>query len=486
MSERSVRAVTVLALLLACAVPLVAQDTPSVSDDRAAAVVQHSLEKLLAQLPKKTDVGLLVVDADSGAIWFARQPHRPLKPASVMKLFVTAAALQRFGPDFAYQTRLYTQNGELLVLGGGDPGLGDERIARRHHRPLHGEFDDWVRLLKQRGLSTLQTIALDDTIFDRQHRHPDWPEDQAQTWYQAPVGGLSFNDNCLDAGFTIAAGQVILDLRPELPADFLRNRLVVSTKHRPTATRALGQDVFEFRGPVTHDDRFKPISAARPTVFFGHALRQALAQRGVTLSGHVVRREITSSELADAQLLDVRTTPLCDVLWRCNTFSQNLFAECLLKSLAAYDADGSRGDTVGTWAGGVAVLRETLSELGVDLDGAVFRDGSGLSHDNRVTAQQIAQLLLRMRHHRYGHAFIESLAQPGEEGTLRRWTAPALRNRLRAKTGTINAVRSLAGYVERSDGTTLAFALLANGSAPRSFPRRVAEVLVEAAVSSQP
>ena len=115
MSERSGRAFTVLVLLLGFAVPLVAQDAPSVSDDRAAAVVQHSLEKLLAELAKKTDVGLLVVDADSGATWFARQPRRPLKPASVMKLFVTAAALERFGPDFNYETRLYRQNREHVL-----------------------------------------------------------------------------------------------------------------------------------------------------------------------------------------------------------------------------------------------------------------------------------------------------------------------------------------------------------------------------------
>jgi D-alanyl-D-alanine carboxypeptidase/D-alanyl-D-alanine-endopeptidase (penicillin-binding protein 4) len=476
-----------LLVLLALPAPLAAEGMASGSDNPAAVAVGEQLTRLLAQLPQGTDVGLVVADSNSGTSWFAQHPRLPLKPASVMKLFVTAAALEHFGLDFAYETRLYARNGELLVLGSGDPGLGDERIAERHGRPLHGEFDDWAQALKDRGLATLITIALDDSIFDSAGRHPDWPADQAQKWYQAPVGGINFSDNCLEAHFTIADGAVNLVLQPDLPPSFFRNELRVSAKHAPAVSRALDQDVFVFSGTVARDDGLDPISVGHPSVFFGYALRHALEKRGVAVSGPVVRRRLTPAALADAELLDVRTTPLRDVLWRANTFSQNLFAECLLKSLAAYNSDGRRGGTAGSWEGGVRVLEAALQELGLDLHGAVFRDGSGLSHENRVTAQQIVELLITMRRHPYGELFSESLAEPGNDGTMRRrYAVPALEGRLRGKTGTIRGVRALAGYASRTDGVTLAFAVLANGNAPQSLPAQIAEVLVTAGVDTPP
>jgi D-alanyl-D-alanine carboxypeptidase/D-alanyl-D-alanine-endopeptidase (penicillin-binding protein 4) len=476
--RRRIAIVGVAAMLLAAA--RVGAEHPQHAAESAAAAVRARLMPLLANLPADTSVGLFVADSDSGTPWFAHQPDRPLKPASVMKLFVTAAALERFGPDFAYETRLYTWNDELLVVGGGDPGLGDDRLAVRHGKPLHAEFDIWAQRLRQRGITKLQKIALDDSVFDRQSRHPDWPDEQAQAWYQAPVGGLNFNDNCLDARARVVDGQLVLSLQPDLPASFLRNTLRLSARHDPKLTRAFDEDVFEFSGPIARDHEFPPVSVRRPTVFFGHALRQALEQRGIVVAGPVVRRTITPATLAEANALDVRTTPLADVLWRTNTLSQNLFAECLLKSLGAYAADGRRSLTPGSWEGGVRVLKATLQGLGLDLDGAIFRDGSGLSHENRVTAGQVARLLMTMRDHRHSALFIGSLARPGEEGTMRRrYASERLRGRLRAKTGTIRGVRALAGYVERSDGVTLAFALLINGSPPQSLPTRVAEALLD-------
>jgi D-alanyl-D-alanine carboxypeptidase/D-alanyl-D-alanine-endopeptidase (penicillin-binding protein 4) len=464
------------------------QEARAISTERAAVAVRARLTRALLQVPEQAEIGLVVVECGSGATWFEHHPRRPFKPASVMKLFTTAAALDRFGPDFTYETRLYLQDRELLVLGGGDPGLGDERIARRHGRPVHGEFDEWAQLLRQRGESTLRTIALDDSIFDEEFRHPDWPARQATAWYQAPVGGINFNDNCLDARFTAGNGRVELFLQPGLPGSFFDSALTPAAKHEPVATRAPTEDVFEFRGPVARDDAFKPISAHRPTVFFGHALQHGLEQRGVRLEGPVVRRVLTPAALAEAECLAVHATAMRDVLWRCNTFSQNMFAECLLKSLAAYEVGGARSGVAGSWDGGLRVLRETMERLGLDLAGATFRDGSGLSHDNRLTPEQIVQLLVIMQRHPQGQLYLDSLARPGGAGTLRsrRWDSPALRNRLRAKTGTLNNVSALAGYVDRADGQRLAFALLANGAGASGVRVLVAEALAEAGVSTQP
>ncbi len=472
---------------LAAILCTVAALSPVLAGPGGRARVVARLEKILAGAPQSVTVGLLVLDADSGETWFAHQANLPLKPASVLKLCTTTAAIERLGMDFTYRTKLYYRDGELLIVGSGDPALGDERIARRHHRPWLGELAAWAALVERRGLP-VRTIAIDDSIFDPLLRHPDWPDEEDAAWYQAPVGGINFNDNCLDGTIRIAGGRAVVDLLPKLPESFYVNRLVVGKKHQPRITRALGQDVFEFRGSVARPVRFKPVSVGRPTVFFGYALQQAIVDAGAPPASRVVRRQITPEMLRGAELLDEHTTPMDDVLWRCNKFSQNLFAECLLKSLAAYEPGGRRSGRAGSWQAGTAILRRTLESLGLDTTGAVFRDGSGLSHKNRVTARLIATLLVKMRHHRAGDAFLASLARPGRPGSMRRrYDTPGLHARLRGKTGTIDGVKTLAGYVQRDDGTTLAFAALGNGGPPLKLLVQLAEALTDQpATTSRP
>ena len=481
-----VRAGLLVLAMLSTAVPRVAAQSEGPPGTPAVQEVRRRLSALLAKLPAETHAGLVVEDVTDGTRWFAHEPRRPLKPASVLKLFVTAAALERLGPDFRYETRVYARDGELWVIGCGDPGLGDERLAARRGQAVTSVFDEWAAALRARGIRTLETIVLDDGVFDHVRRHPDWPVEQAHTWYQAPVGGLNFNDNCLDARVGLRNGVVDLVLQPPLPTGFIRNELAVGKQHRPGVTRGLNSDVFVFRGTVARTANLRPTSVGRPSVFFGHALRLALESRGTAVTGQVVRRTIPSAVLADATPLATHSTPLPDVLWRCNAFSQNLFAECLLKSLVAYEPGGGRSGRPGNWEDGARLLHGILSDLGLSLEGAVFRDGSGLSHENRVTAEQVVQVLSIMWRHRHSGMFRESLSVAGREGTLRRrLDEPLLRERIRGKTGTIRGVRALAGYATRLDGTTLSFALLVNGVGANDLARQVCHVLVEAGVADQ-
>ena len=468
------------ALAIAVCLALVSAIAVAQAADRDARDVAARLSAVVAKLPAQTQVGLVVVDVSSGQHWFDHLPRTPLKPASVLKLFVTAAALEQFGPDFRYETSAYAQGGELVVIGAGDPSLGDRRVAEHAGLPLDFPFDRWADALKARGLERVERIVLDDSIFDRQWRHPDWPPDQATAWYQAPAGALNCNDNCVDTRIVRKGREITLILHPELPASFVENSLRVGTKQRPLVRRSADRDVFEFDGTVTKSTYLGPVSALRPTVFFGHALKQTLLSRGIEVPGDVVRREGTLQSLEGETPLYTHVTPLPTVLWRCNTFSQNMFAECLLKSLVAYTPEGRRTGQAGSWELGTRRERVVLGGMGVDMSGAVLRDGSGLSHDNRVTAEQVVAVLVSMAHHRHAAVFADSLAVPGEPGSmLRRYTDPVLVGRLRGKTGTIDGVRALAGYVTRPDGTRLAFALLCNGGCTPDLPVSVAGILAE-------
>lgn len=444
-----------------------------------AAEVARELGELVGGAKGATRVAGVVEDVATGQRWFEHNGGVPLKPASVLKLCTTAAALDRFGPDFKLSTRLYLRGDELIVVGGGDPGLGDERLVERGAPDIDAVFKQWAESLRGQGAARLSGVVVDDSIFDREWTHPDWPADQQDTWYQAPVGGLNLNDNCLDGRIVIRDRVAQLVLRPDLPAELVSNQLNVSKQHKPAVTRKPGSDLFEFRGPVARAAELGPVSAGSPTIFFSFALRRALEKNGVEVAGNVVRRAVDAPALRSAKLIGVHETPLRDAIWRANTFSQNLFAECLLKALAAYEPDGRRTAQPGSFERGAAQVRATLERLGVPTAGAEFRDGSGLSHDNRVTAEMLVRLLRVMHGHRQREAFVASLARAGEEGSMkRRFGDSVFRGRLIGKTGTIAGVSTFAGYATRADGTTLAFAILVNGPAPENLPVRVSRVVV--------
>ncbi len=440
------------------------------------AEVVAGLEALVARTRDGTQVGLVVLDVASGQPWFEHQPDLPLKPASVQKLFTTAAALERFGPGFRFETRLLLRGDELWVIGAGDPALGDPRLGERDGRDLEKLYDAWAQALRDRGVSRVSRIVLDDSIFDRQHRHPDWPDDQADRWYQAPPGGLNVNDNCLDITVVRSKEGAELRLQPDLPPEQVVRK---NDRNGKLVVERNGEGGFVVSGSL-RNGALDPVATDDPTAFFGHALRRALEKRRIA-AGPAERRKLSAQELSAATPLATFSTPLPDVLWRCNTHSQNLFAECLVKALAAYGPDGRPTGTPGSWAGGAQVAVETLRRVGVDLGTALLRDGSGLSHTNRVTARQVAGLLATMHRRPQAEVFRASLAAAGEPGSMKnRYGDPALRGRLRGKTGSIANVSTLAGYATRDDGTVLAFAVLVNGSAGTDLPLAVCKTLVGA------
>jgi PBP4 family serine-type D-alanyl-D-alanine carboxypeptidase len=568
---------------------LVVAGAPWAAGQSARDQIARDIDRALGQLPKGASAGVCIVEVErdaqrvageggsaprrtasddavgatvdrarrplpGSAVWFARDADAPMKPASTMKLFVSAAAIDHLGVGFEFATRVYLVDGELWVIGGGDPGLGDERIAEKRGQTPMSVLQRWRDELKRRGVGAIDKIVLDDSIFDQEWRHEDWPVDQAQRWYQAPVGGINFNDNCLDVAITLTDGGVELTSVPPLPDAFIENHLRRGGPHRPLIDRRPDSDIFVLSGTAAQGGALVPISARRPGTFFGHALMRTLADGGVAVRQDVVRREIDPEAWRLLEPLAVEKTSLADVLWRSNTFSQNLFAECLLKALAAYprqagslpdgrgsdpgsrqhgslpdgrgsdpgsrqhgslpdgrgsdpgsrqhgslpDGRGSdpgsrqpgslpdgRGSDTGSWPRGTQVLRRTLESLGLDMAGAVLRDGSGLSHENRVSARQMATLLARLKQHRSAALFEESLAEPRTDGTLRRrFREPQFENRLRAKTGSIAGVSTLAGYVERPDGVTLAFAILLESHGGRG--KRVEEQIVRSLLADAP
>lgn len=438
---------------------------------------RERLTRLIGELPKSTTAALVVQDPRSGHVIYDHLGRKPLKPASVMKVITTAAALDWFTPDMAFRTQFFTQGGELWILGGGDPGLGDDRLARAAGSTSLSFIDQLADELKKRQITRITKVVIDDSVFDQVGRHSDWDVNQWDRWYAAPVGGVILADNCVTFRAQVADGKISITSEPKLPSSFIENNLTLSEKHAPRVRRKTNSDVFLLEGPIARSSGFRYVSVGRPAPYVGHAIAVALRERGIEVSEEVVRRPLGQASLAEAEKLYEHRTPLDRAVWRCNAFSQNLFAEALLKSLAALDPDGLPSGDAGSWEAGAERLKLILSRMGVDHKLATFRDGSGLSHGNRLTARMIAQLLVVMDNHPQRDVFRSSLARPGHPGTLRSNRYAKLKGKLWGKTGTIRGVRALAGYVRRPEGHDVTFALLISGNMPNDFRAKVVNEL---------
>ena len=346
------------------------------------------------QIGAGVQVSLCVQDAATGEVLFARQAERPLLPASNQKVLTTAAALTLLGPGFAHETRL---------LGEGPPVAGTLRgdlwLVGGGDPSLGREtLDGWARALRTAGVRRVTGgVVVDARVFEELSAHPDWERgDLSQSW-GARVAGLNLDENC------------------------------------------------QGEAPV-----------ADPALAAGQALRARLAGRGVVVAGRV--RRPAPGEQLPAQRLASHSAPLPDTLRITNKRSQNLFAECLLKTVGR----ARRGQ--GSWEAGAAEVEAFVLGLGVAPGEVHVADGSGLSRRNRVSARAVAAVLRHALNGEHGAVFRDSLAAPGQAGTLARRLHDLPRGaRLAAKTGTLTGVRALSGELTVG-GRRAVFAFLLEGA----------------------
>jgi len=464
--------------LIVCGL-LIGAATSDVHADHKQRIVQ--LRRLLDRLPHaQTVVSAAVMSLPDGKIIYERNADRVLIPASNQKIIPGAVALAKLGVAHSFDTRLALDGEDLIIIGSGDPGLGDSQLAdQRGGRPTD-VFVQWAGILTQRGISTIQgDIVVEDHVFSQPWVHPSWEEGDLTKWYAAPAGGLNFNDNCIE-----------ITLRPTTPGELVRfevfppsawiridNRCKTSpskSKNKPWIHRPTSDPMYELRGRCNRKSELQAVSVPDPGIFTGEVLRAVLKSHGIYVRGKVRRAaQVAKSGAADPrgrEILAVHSTPLADVLKRALGDSQNLFAECLMKSLSVRPVRDGQPAQAGSWQAGGAAALETIRGWGIDTSGMVIADGSGLSRDNRASARQIVQIL----RHVYmdsdgGSLFMDSLSLNATRGTLRK-RMKDIPGRVMAKTGYMRGVRSLSGYVRATPKVWYAFSVLFNeipgGTAP--------------------
>jgi D-alanyl-D-alanine carboxypeptidase/D-alanyl-D-alanine-endopeptidase (penicillin-binding protein 4) len=426
---------------------------------------EASLEQALrARGLAGASISALVVDRASGAPLWGRGPDAALMPASTQKVLTAVAALDAFGPTHRFVTELRASRplgpdgaiGDLYVRGA-DPSLTSEQ---------------WWRLaadLRALGLREVRgDLVLDDSLFDEARWHPSWAPVTARA-YHAPVSAIAANFGAFRARVAPGAApgdplQVALD--PAVP--YLRLVNEGRTGKRGSASTlvveraaAAGEERVRVAGSVpvgaAPDDVWR--SVADPLGYAGAILRMQLAANGVRVAGGTRRG---AAAPGSSLLLEFEGLPLQQIASLFLKYSNNFIAESLVKWLAL-GPEPAPGAPPGSWEAGGRALEARLAALGVPLAGTRIVDGSGLSRANRVSARVLVEALRRGdAAFAGGPELLAALPIAAEDGTLKK-RAAAARGRVRAKTGSLDGVSSLAGFARSAGGRELVFAVLANG-----------------------
>ncbi len=422
---------------------------------------------------RSADWGIEILDPTTNKVLLAVNPDKTFKPASVLKVVTTSAALEKLGPDFRYHTGVYTNGtleadgtlaGDLVLVGRGDPNLIDTE-GELLPKPAPEELAEKIQAL---GIRKIQGDVIgDDSYFDDSHSAKGWTAQDLRSVYGAPVDALSINNNVfwVFAHPTKYNRLVTVGIEPHTSYFRIRNLGVTgSARSRRTMYARLipGTRTIVVSGILPLRQSYaQHVNLERPAEVAATMFKEELQRLGVTVSGQV--EVVHSGDVSPEHrrqwklLADHVSPPLIREVEIINKHSQNLWAEMLLRTLGAE----FRG--VGSDVAGLQVFKEFLVDAGVDSDKIRLDDGCGLSRDNLVTPRFQTSLLQFLSTRAYFELFLNTLAVSGTDGTLRhRLVSQQVRGTIHAKTGTLNGVSTLSGYMMTRSGRSLVFSIFAN------------------------
>ncbi|HEY6180025.1 MAG TPA: D-alanyl-D-alanine carboxypeptidase/D-alanyl-D-alanine-endopeptidase, partial [Kofleriaceae bacterium] len=425
-----------------------------------------------------------VIDLATGAELVARDADRAMSLASSAKLLTSAAALSVLGGGFRWRTAVYgaepddkgAVTGDLFVRGHGDPMMSP------------ADLDALAADVAARGVRTVDRLVIDGSYFDDAVDPPHFADQPGETaYFRAPVASFGVARSAVDvivvadpggaasASLDPPAGDYIKLINRAVSVTRGRTRLVVDVKTKPDRVEITVTGQIRW-GEGSWDVRKRVPDPAR---FAGEVFRRALIAHGVKIKSRALG---AAAAPTTARLLAAHdSAPLTEVLRHMNKLSDNYLAECVLKTLGA---ETRRTPGPATWSDGRSALHAYLASIGIPEAGYRADNGSGLFDATQVSARQITTLLrAAWADFRVGPDLVASLPVGGVDGTLaRRWHGRPASGRVRAKTGTLDKVTTLAGYFAADTRHPLGFAILVNDipAGQRASARAAADDIIDA------
>ena len=385
----------------------------------AAPVADRRLAAHLNDLVSRTPGSSCLTVAVDGRVVFSSNPTTPVIPASVQKLWTADAALSTLGPSAVLTTSVTTNappdngvvDGDLWLVGGGDPLLMTDAYAQhfREQPVTRTSLEALADQIVAAGVRDVRgSVVGDDSRYDRARAVPQWADESVTASDIGPLGALMVNDGL--------------------------------TQFPPT---------FTARSP-------REVAAADPGEDAANQLTQLLQARGVTVADPP---QAGTAPQGATQITKIDSPPIEQIVAEMLRESDNEAAELLTREIGLHDSGA------GTTANGVAGTRQTLQQRNLPVDGTTQVDGSGLGRDNQTTCAFVQALLDADGP---GSTVAMDLPVAGQTGTLAfRFLGTPVAGQLRAKTGTLNQVTALAGYVQTAQGSHVSFAYIINLPPPK-------------------
>lgn len=445
--------------------------------------------------------GIEIVSLSTGKVLYAHNEDKLFTPASLTKLFTTAAVLALVGPEYRFHTTVETTGtldrygrltGDLVLVGRGDPNLSGRTLPYNLRTERKGAPDQVLDALAdslvKNGLKYVDgDVVADDTYYPLERYGEGWSQEDLVSQWGAPVSALTINDNLMFV--SVRPGdrtgeRAFVTIDPYADNYQIDNRVLTTpagTGPRSiTINRQPGSTKLSLWGTIPLDDpgASEALAIDDPADFAAQLFRQALEKRGVVIFGKNRTRHTDMSSLQTVRVTSIanpgggsagamsnqplvlasnQSQPVIQDIRVINKVSQNLHAELMLRLLGR-----EKGNT-GTIEGGLEVMRGFLQQAGIDPNDFDFHDGSGLSRMNLVSPRAIVQLLKYAKTQPWGTEYRQTLPVAGEDGTLAdRFEGTPAQGHVFGKTGSLTHVMTLAGYATTEDGDDLAFAILCN------------------------
>jgi len=467
--------------------------TLTVTDSPSARELGRNIDREIDESEfAKARWGVFVMNLRDGSVLYARDADRPIGPASNMKIYPTAIALDLLGADYRWRTSVYARSapdksgaiaGDLLLYGRGASDLS----SYTGKDGTKSSLDELADALYERGVRRVRgDIVGDESYFRGDALGDGWLWNDVQWYFGAEVSALSINGNQIEVSISPspkASEKPTIKLTRESSYIHIKNDTSTTERGTPATigiTRGLSDNEVRVWGefPIGGRGLTARLSVHRPALWAATLFRDALKSRGISIDGKARAVDAREDEPAaktepntDLELASVKSKTLAEIVRVTNKESINLYAELILRTLGkelgltAPDPDTKKMRTRGDDAAGLAVIRSWLEKHGIPTDALALHDGSGLSRLDLVTPEATARLLASISQAPTASVFRDSLPVAGRDGTLKFRLRARAAGRVVAKTGTLIYINSLSGYATTTDDEQLAFSIICNDEA---------------------
>ncbi len=430
--------------------------------------IQRSVNQLIVG-KRASQIGVLVQSLDTGEVIYERSPYRAMAPASTQKLLTAIAALTYLGPNFSFNTALLTDassirngvmEGNLSVKFSGDPSL------------TATDVNNLFQQLAAQGVRRIQgSVFVDNGDYSKEPYGAGWVQKDFMYHYAAPVNAIIINENSFNLRLKpsqLHQRAVVSSNLPPHAASF-QNNLITTTSRGSCPINIQGDqhNHYSVSGCIVQKWGIQStlLAVKDPSSYAKSLISLALQENNIRLDGSIrlhydkdARRLLVSHESAPLKILIIRMLKKSD----------NLFANTLLKKLGQLYFN-----TTGTWSNGAQALKDILTRAThVDFKNSVILDGAGLSPYNLVSPYQLSAALTYAYHNpKIASYLLPALPLAGVDGTLKyRMHSFSPRLPVRGKTGTLQSVSSLAGYITTARKHHLSFVIMVNGYKGKCYP----------------